>query len=132
MQADTFIKEDCMKVLIVGDTDRWRNAVKGALPTGCDICICLDEVAALSTQADDNNDFDLVVLANHLSNSNDGIKILREARAEGEKTPIIIYSDCVDAEAESEIIQLQGTYISPSDDGVDFLAHTARRILNQT
>jgi DNA-binding NtrC family response regulator len=116
-------------ILVVGDTDRWLNIVREALPVHCEICICRDEIGAFQAQEEPGNQFDLLILANHLSRENAGLEILREARAVGEHNPVIIYSDHVCKAAAAEIHGLNGVCVSPSRDGKHVLTNTVLRLL---
>jgi DNA-binding response OmpR family regulator len=119
-----------MNVLVVGDTNRWLDAVRSALPSNFTVHVCRDEIDAFFAQEEPDTQFDLLILANHLSNKDDGLKILREARAVGETNPIIIYSDQVCEQAAKEIDQLNGIYLSPTRDGEATLAKKTKELLS--
>lgn len=119
-----------MNVLIVGDTNRWLNTVRNILPHSCTVRICRDEVDAFVAQEEPGSQFDLLILANHLSRKDGGLTILREARESNETNPIIIYSDLVCEHAKSEIARFDGIYLSERNDGVDVLAAKVKELLH--
>ncbi len=109
-----------MKILVVGYTTNWKTKVLAALPEECDIIIKGDAVQAIEAQETVPDGFSLYILGNRLCEYNDaGLLILREARAIGDETPTIIFSDQVSDTVHVEIEKLGGMWIHSSSSKAD-------------
>lgn len=116
------------RVLIAGDTPRWRKDVRDSLPADCDTASRLDQIDTLQIIFVDEVRFDLYIFANQMPEKGEGLRILSEMRADGIVEPVIIFSDHVtDAEAE-RITALNAIHIKRSG-GKTVLEETAKRLL---
>ncbi len=78
-----------MRILLVEDEDKIANAVKRGLELkGYAVDVVGDGDTGLSYAVDP--DYDVIILDRMLPGSIDGLEIARRARAEGQKTPILI------------------------------------------
>jgi DNA-binding response OmpR family regulator len=88
------------KVLIVGDTPRWLEAVKTAFPKHTEVHVATDFIGALCTlfniEPQLEPHFDLYIVGNKLPDMQDGIRLLTEIREDGRNEPFIIFSDHVE------------------------------------
>jgi CheY-like chemotaxis protein len=101
------------RILIAGDTYRWRDQVKTALPQqGVDISFATDCVDAFQASVEEGKQPDIYILANKMPDQDDGLKILRELREDGCVEPVIICSTHVSEEASAEISRLDGIHIN--------------------
>lgn len=103
------------KVLIVGNTPRWIQGVKAALPSNCDVHTRLDFVAAMETLFLDERDYDLCIVANKLDTENEGLHILQELRDDGRTTAFIVYSRSVTEVSHEKITRFNGIVITPQN-----------------
>lgn len=116
------------RVLIAGDTPRWRKDVRDSLPADCDTATRLDQIDTLQIIFVDEVRFDLYIFANQMPEKGEGLRILSEMRADGIVEPVIIFSDHVtDAEAE-KIEALNATHIRRTG-GETVLEETVKRLL---
>jgi DNA-binding NtrC family response regulator len=124
------MSEDSNKrVLIAGDTPRWRKDVRDALPADCDTVTRVDYIDTMHLLFNENIRFDLYILASQMSEKGEGLSILSEMRDDGIISPVIIFSDHVtDAEAE-RITALNAIHIKRSG-GRTALEETAKRLLS--
>ncbi len=78
-----------MRVLLVEDEEKIANAVKRGLELkGYAVDTVADSDTGLSYAVDP--DYDIIILDRMLPGSKDGLDIARQARAEGQKAPILI------------------------------------------
>lgn len=103
------------KVLIVGDTPRWIQGVRKTLPNECDVYTCLDFVAAMQALFMDDMNFDLCIVANKLTEEDEGLHILQELRDDGRTNPFIVYSQSVSVVTQEKVTALGGIVITPKD-----------------
>ena len=103
------------KVLIVGNTPRWIQGVKAALPSNCDVHTRLDFVAAIEALFIDEGVYDLCIVANKLDSENEGLHILQELREDGRATAFIVYSKAVTETSHKKITQFDGIVITPQN-----------------
>lgn len=116
------------RVLIAGDTPRWRKDVRDALAADCECVTRLDYIDTLHLLFKEDVRFDLYILASQMSEKGEGMSILSEMRDDGIVSPVIIFSDHVtDTEAE-KIIALSAIHIKRSN-GKTLLEETAKRLL---
>jgi DNA-binding NtrC family response regulator len=110
-------------VLIVGDTPRWIEAVKTALPQDVHVHTATDYIGALGVLFLEERQFDLYITGNKLPELQDGIRILTEVRADGMTEPFIIFSDHITDETTVVAKELKATLI-PHSTGLRYLEET--------
>lgn len=117
------------RVLIVGDTPRWKKTALAAIPDGCHVRVGTDYIDALGTlfkpEGVGEERFDLHILAHQMPEKNNGLGILTELREDGQTGHVIIFSDHVDRETVSKIAELGGIVISRKNGGAKLAAKVA-------
>lgn len=79
------------RVLIAGDTPRWRKDVRDSLPADCDTATRLDQIDTMQIIFVDEVRFDLYIFANQMPEKGEGLGILSEMREDGIMSPVIIF-----------------------------------------
>jgi CheY-like chemotaxis protein len=119
------------RVFIAGDTYRWRDKIKTALPSdGIVTNFGTDSIDAFTASIEDDKQPDLYILANKMPDSDDGLRFLRNFRKDGCDIPVIICSIHVTDEASEEISRLSGIHINWNpEDSTDEITDTIRQLL---
>ena len=107
-----------MMILIVSKTPSCRHAVSAALTEECDVRFAADEIDAISKQLDTK--CDLYILGNRLASRTGGLMLIREARAEKDETPTIVFSSETNDVGRVQISELGAVFIDAGTiDAVD-------------
>ena len=77
-------------ILLVGDTARWREQTKSALPAHYCIRVRSDYVGAIEALMEGPK-FNLCIMANKISERDDGLRIVQELQEDGDPQ-VILYT----------------------------------------
>ena len=117
--------ETKQKVIIAGNTPRWIEKAKVALPPTCEPIVCHDSIDIITT-LEEHPDVALCVIANRMEEANEGLRVARELSEPGDP-PIILFTREISDTGRQEAGVLGAVVIDMDDD--TGLAHAVKTLL---